>query len=124
MRYSVARQSDTEQQEMVVPGWTRLRNQGARAGSAFGGGSAMAAPATNITAAKNGLIIRAAGFPKERTPFMTSDPGGGNARLEQRRGDAQSLEPDRARTRPVKRRVCSGHSLARTLGRGFYDCDD
>src|SRR6516165_3324004 len=93
MRYSVARQSDTEQQEMLVPGWTRLRNHGARAGSAFGGGSAMAVPASNITAARRNGLILAAGFPNERTPFHDLRPGRRDARLEQRRGDAQSPEP-------------------------------
>src|SRR5947207_9544458 len=99
MRYSVARQSDTEQQEMLVPGWTRLRNHGARAGSAFGGGSAIAMPASNITAArKNGLITRAAGFPKERTPFHDLQSGRRDARLEHGSRYAQSLDPDHART--------------------------
>jgi hypothetical protein len=57
MRYSVARQSDTEQQEILVPGWTRLRNHGARAGSAFGGGSAAAGTANNIAAVQKSTRI-------------------------------------------------------------------
>src|SRR6516225_4026619 len=40
MRYSVARQSVTEQQEMLVPGTSRLRNHGPSAGSASAGGCA------------------------------------------------------------------------------------
>src|ERR1700739_1513460 len=110
---------------MLVPGWTRLRNHGARAGSAFGGGSAIAVPASNITAArKNGLITRAAGFPTERTPFHDLQPGRRDARLEQRRGDAQTLDPHNERTRPVKRRLRSGRSVTGAPSRGFYDCDD
>src|SRR5215468_6722691 len=71
MRYSVARQSDTEQQEILVPGWTRLRNHGASAGSAFGGGSAAAGAANNSpTATKSGLITPAQLFPDQRTPFQ------------------------------------------------------
>src|ERR1700739_4080874 len=94
MRYSVARRSATEQQEMLVPGWTRLRNHGARAGSAFGGGSAIVVPASNITAArKNGLITRAAGFPDERTPFHDLRPGRRDARLEQPAAMPKALSP-------------------------------
>src|ERR1700731_4096755 len=77
---------------MLVPGWTRLRNQGARAGSAFGGGSAIAVPASKIAVAReNGRTTRATGFPKERTPFHDLRPGPRDARLEQPAGDAQSL---------------------------------
>ena len=84
----------------------------------------MAVPVSNITAArKNGLML-AAGFPNERTPFHDLRSGRRDARLEQRRGDAQSPEPDHARTRPVKRRLRSGRSLARALRRDFYECND
>lgn len=85
----------------------------------------MAVPASNITAArKNGLITRAAGIPKERTPFHDLGFGRRDARLEQHRGDAQILDPDHARTRPVKRRLRSGRPVTRALRRSFYDRDD
>ena len=84
----------------------------------------MAVLARNITAArKNGLIL-AAGFPNERTPFDDLRPGRRDARLEHRRSDAQSPEPDHARTRPVERRLRSGRFLARALRRGFYKGND
>src|ERR1700730_7409479 len=55
---------------MLVPGCSKLRNHGARAGSAFGGGSASAEAASSSRGAKKrGLITRAQVFPQQRTPF-------------------------------------------------------
>src|SRR5690242_6240087 len=109
MRYSVARQSDIEQQEMLVPGWTRLRNHGASAGSAFGGGSAPAAPASNIAAAKtNRLIAHPADGANAIGDLRPRAAGGGGARLERRCGDAQkTFLRAFARTRPIKCRSLS-----------------
>jgi hypothetical protein len=71
----VARQSEIEQHEMLVPGCSKLRNHGARAGSAFGGGSASAEAANSSRGAKKrGLITRARAFPQQRTPFHDLGP--------------------------------------------------
>src|SRR5215468_210270 len=57
MRYSVARLSVTEQQEMLVPGTSRLRNHGPSAGSAFSGGWAPAAAETSSAAIRKRRVI-------------------------------------------------------------------
>src|SRR4029077_11857057 len=57
MRYSVARQSATEQQEMLVPGTSRLRNHGPSAGSAFSGGCAPVAVGSSSAAMRKRRVI-------------------------------------------------------------------
>src|SRR6516225_3483849 len=57
MRYSVAWQSVTEQQEMLVPGTSRLRNHGPSVGSASAGGCAPAVVGSSNAAARNRRLM-------------------------------------------------------------------
>jgi hypothetical protein len=59
IRYSAGRQSASEQHDTVVPGCSRLRNHGARVGSALCGGAAAAEAAkSSISARAEPLIDR------------------------------------------------------------------
>src|SRR5271169_4428911 len=72
MRYSVARQSVTEQQEMLVPGTSRLRNHGPSAGSASAGGCAPAVVDNRRAAVRKRRVMTRT----DANPMPTRRPGG------------------------------------------------
>src|SRR6516165_8547713 len=109
IRYSVWRQSEIEQHDMPVPGWSRLRNHGARAGFAFGGGAAIAgiaAPIIIVSPMARRLGLAASSLATARTPNLCRiNPVAGTATL------APSAEPGRSERRDLDRRSAPGHEI-------------